>query len=71
MAKDSILLDDDLEIMIIPHMNREKRWLSYDEIDKMRQTFPRFPSMLYNFNSMESWRKRIERKIREEIGEDI
>ena len=70
MRKDYILLDDDLEIMVIPHkpvpLPSDRKWLTYDEIDEMRKIFPRFPSMLHIFNDMGSFVERLERSQSEE-----
>jgi hypothetical protein len=69
MRKDYILLDDDLEIMVVPHIGRDQKWLTYDEVDEMRKIFPRFPSMLQTYNEMGSWVERMGLKQRKEIGE--
>jgi hypothetical protein len=69
MRKDYILLDDDLEIMVVPHIGREQKWLTYDEVDEMRKIFPRFPAMLQTYNEMGSWVERMELKVRKETGE--
>jgi len=69
VRKDYILLDDDLEIMVVPHIKRDQKWLTYDEVDEMRKVFPRFPSMLQTYNEMCAWVKRVERLRRKERGE--
>jgi len=67
---DYLLLDDDLEIMVVPHkpvpLATDRKWLTYDEVDEMRKIFPRFPSMLYNFNEMGAFIERIEGSQSEE-----
>ena len=68
--KDSILLDDDLEIMVIPHSPNERKWLTYDEVDDLREQFSqRIPRMLLVYNNMVSWTRRMERAQRKELGE--
>ncbi|MHC4422231.1 MAG: hypothetical protein ACYS1E_16760 [Planctomycetota bacterium] len=69
MRKDYILLDDDLEIMVVPHLGREQKWLTYDEVDEMRKIFQRFPQMLQTYNEMGSWVERMKNAMRKEIGE--
>jgi hypothetical protein len=69
VRKDYILLDDDLQIMVVPHIGRDQKWLSYDEVDEMRKIFPRFPRMLYNYNEMGAWIQRMELAQRKELGE--
>jgi hypothetical protein len=59
VRNDYLLLDDDLEIMVVPHLERDHKWVTYDEIDEMRKVFPRFPSMLQTYNETESWAKRM------------
>jgi hypothetical protein len=60
MRTDFILLDDDLEIMVIPHIPEDRKWLTYDEVDEMRKIFPRFPAMIQAFNDMGNFVERIE-----------
>jgi hypothetical protein len=55
MRTDYILLDDDLEIMVIPHKPGEPKWLTYDEVDELRLVFRRFPSMIHYYNEMGAW----------------
>jgi len=66
MRKDYILLDDDLEIMVIPHkpvsLPTDRKWLTYDEVDEMRKIFPRFPSMMQTFNDMGAFVELIEKE---------
>ncbi len=56
---DYILLDDDLEIMVVPHLARDHKWVTYDEIDGMRKSYPTFPRMIYNYNEQVSWEVRM------------
>jgi hypothetical protein len=73
MRNDYILLDDDLEIMVIPHkpvsLPSDRKWLTYDEVDKMRKIFPRFPRMMQTYNNMAAWVERMELVQRKELGE--
>ncbi len=72
---DYILLDDDLEIMVVPHLVREHKWITYDEIDEMRKSYPRFPSMIQVYNDQVSWEVRMGlakkhlMRTRKEVGE--
>jgi hypothetical protein len=50
-------------------MDRDQKWLSYDEVDEMRKIFPRFPHMLHNYNEMGAWIQRMELAQRKELGE--
>jgi hypothetical protein len=59
MRHDFILLDDDLEIMVVPHLGRDQKWLTYDEVDEMRWIFPTFPRMLQTYNEMGAWIEQI------------
>jgi hypothetical protein len=55
--RDLILLDDDLEIMVVPHLGRKQKWLTYDEVDEMRWIFQGFPRMLQTYNELCAWVK--------------
>jgi hypothetical protein len=50
-------------------MDRDQKWLSYDEVDEMRKIFQRFPQMLQTYNEMGSWVERMKNAMRKEIGE--
>jgi len=70
MRKDYILLDDDLEIMVVPHKPTDPQWLTYEEIDKLERTLsPRVTRLLHTYNEMCSWVERNKDSLKREIGE--
>jgi hypothetical protein len=61
MRTDYILLDDDLEIMVIPHKPGEPKWLTYEEVDKLERTLsPKITRMLHFYNEMGAFVERVE-----------
>jgi hypothetical protein len=41
--------------MVVPNLERDHKWVTYDEVDEMRVHFPNFPRAVFNYNETESW----------------
>jgi hypothetical protein len=71
MPKKLVMVDDILQIFIIPYYHKTRKYLTYDELDDMRRRLsPRMPSMLYEYNEMCRWVRRMKlRKMVRDIDE--
>jgi hypothetical protein len=61
VINDYILLDDNLQIMVVPHLAGDPKWFTYDELDEMRRSLdPRITRIILADNKPGAWPMRLE-----------